>query len=307
MIELESPFGARVDAFFEAFFALEPIYATAAGYHAHDGRWPDLTEAGRSDRLAFIERWTAEFRAFDSAGLTLDQQVDRELLVGQLEAQRFAEVELREEAWSPMAWVYLIGEGLFGLVAREFAPAAVRLASVAARAESLPAVVAVARETLIGHAGRPVDRLHTEQALEQWPGLISIVADALSSAEAVVADDADVAAVLPRLRSARATAADALDALERHLREEVLPGTSGEGRLGSELFAAKMAQTVHDPGLTPERIRDRAEGEFSAVRSEMIRIAREIAPRWLPDGPVPEDDGAVVRAVLDAIAMEHPG
>src|SRR5207245_4237427 len=129
------------DAFFDAFFALEPIQATTAGHHVHDSRWPDLTEAGRADRLAFIEHWTAELRAFDPAGLTLDQQVDRDMLLGRLEALRFAEIELREEAWSPMAWVYLIGEGLFGLVAREFAPLAVRLTSLAARAEALPGLI----------------------------------------------------------------------------------------------------------------------------------------------------------------------
>ena len=58
--------------------------------------------------------------------------------------------------------------------------------------------------------------------------------------------------------------------------------------------------------MTPERIRERAEREFAAVRAEMIRIAREIAPAWLGDAPVPTTTPTVVRAVLDAIAVEHP-
>jgi uncharacterized protein (DUF885 family) len=299
-------FTARVDGFFDAFFALEPIYATAAGQHAHDGRWPDMSAAGRIERLAFIDRWSGELRSFPDADLTVDEQVDRDLLLGQLAAQRFAEVELREESWSPMAWVYLIGEGLFGLVAREFAPLAVRLASLASRSEALRAVLAVAGDTLVGHDGRVVDRLHTEQALEQWPGLIGIVDEAVAAAEAAAADDPDVAAVLPRLRAARETAADALAAFERRLREEILPGTAGEGRLGPDLFAAKMTNTLQDPALTSDRIRQRAEREFEAVRAEMIRIAREIAPRWLGEDSIPAADGDVVRAVLAAIAVEHP-
>jgi len=299
-------FAARADAFFDAFFALEPIYATAAGNHAHDGRWPDLSPAGRAARLAFIQRWTAELGSFADDDLTVDEQIDRDLLLGQLAAQAFGETELREEAWSPMAWVYLIGEGLFGLVAREFAPLADRLASLASRAEGLPEVLVAASETLVGHGDRVVDRLHTEQALEQWPGLIGIVDDAVAVAEGLAAEDPDVTAILPRLRSARETAAEALDAFERRLREEVLPETAGEGRLGPDLFAAKMRHTVHDPALTPAVIHDRAEREFEAVRAEMIRIARQIAPHWLGDGPVPAADGDVVRAVLDAIAVEHP-
>ncbi len=302
-----SDFSAVVGAFFRAFFALDPIQATTAGEHAHDGHWPDVSAAGRAARLAFIDRWTSEFAAFDDDVLTLDERVDRDLLLAELSSRRFAETVLCEDAWSPMAWVYLIGGGLFGLVSREFAPPAVRLASLASRAEGLPAVLAGAAETLVGLAGRPVDRLHTEKALEQWPGLIGIVDEALAGAEAgAAADDPEIAAILPGLRAARTVAADALAAFESRLRDEILPRSEGEGRLGPELFAAKMVHTMQDPAMTPDRIRERAEREFAAVRAEMIRIARAIAPDWLGDGPIPEADGDVVRGVLDAIAIEHP-
>ena len=301
-------FAARVDAFFEEYFRREPTDATSAGNHAYDGRWPDVSAAARPGRLAFIDEWTATFAAFADETLDLDERVDRDLLLGALDSYRFNETVLREDAWSPMAWVYLIGGGLFGLVAREFAPLADRLVSVASRAEGLPAVLDAAAEALVGIPGRPVDRFHTETALEQWPGLIGIVDDAIAAGEAAAGDDPAVAAVLPRLRTARATAADALDAFERRLRDELLPGASGEGRLGPDLFAAKLVHTMHDPSMTPERVRLQAEREFTAVRGEMIRIAREIAPAWLGDRPAPDDadDAAVVRAVLDAVAVEHP-
>ena len=97
--------------------------------------------------------------------------------------------------------------------------------------------------------------------------MIGIVDEALAAGEAAAAgDDPAVAAVLPRLRDARSTAAVALDAFEAQLREAILPGAAGEGRLGPELFAAKMAHTMQDPTMTPDRIRDRAEREYGAVR-----------------------------------------
>ncbi len=299
-------FASRVDAFFAEYFEREPTDATSAGNHAYDGLWPDVSEAARPDRRAFIDRWTATFRGFADAALDIDAQVDRDLLLGALESYRFNEVELGEDAWSPMAWVYLIGQGLFGLVAREFAPLADRLVSVAARAEGLPAVLAAATEVLIGSPDRPVDRLHTETALDQWPGLIGIVDDAIAEGEAVAAAEPAVAEVLPRLRAARVLAAAALDTFERRLRDEILPTTLGDGRLGPELFAAKLVHTMHDPSMTPKRIRQQAEREFTAVRAEMARIAREIAPAWLGDDPIPADDDALVRAVLDSVAIEHP-
>ena len=58
--------------------------------------------------------------------------------------------------------------------------------------------------------------------------------------------------------------------------------------------------------MTIESVEKQSAAEFAAVRGEMVRIAREIAPRWLKDRPVPGDDSEAVRQVLDAIALEHP-
>jgi uncharacterized protein (DUF885 family) len=300
-------FAARVDAFLQEWFALDPISATSTGMHDYDGRWPDLSKAGRANADAFVERWLATFHGVGDEELTVDDRVDRDLLTGVLEAIAFDEHDLREDAWSPMAWVYLIGGGLFELMAREFAPLADRLTSLAARAEGLPAVLDAARERLVGVDDRPVDRFHTETAIAHWPGLIGIVDDAIATAEeAAAGGDADVAAVLPRLRAARETANAALQAFEEHLRDDLLPESEGEGRLGPELYARKLVHTFRDASITADRVRERAEREFAAIRAEMIRIAREIAPRWLDEAAVPTEDAPLVRAVLDAIAQEHP-
>jgi uncharacterized protein (DUF885 family) len=307
---LVSDFSDLVDAFLDAAFALDPVFATTAGNHEHDAEWPDLSAAGREGRRAFTAKWAETFAAFPDDALTLDERVDREILLGELSAQAFGDERLREESWSAMWWVYQVGEGFFGLLAREFAPLPRRLEALASRAERLPTVLAAAKEVLVGVDGRAVDRLHVEKALQQWPGLISIVDEAIELGEAAPATGRDPvdAALLERLRSARTTAASALDAFERHLRDDLLPAAAGEGRLGPELFAEKMGHTMRDESMTPDRIRSAAESEFQAVRDEMIRIARQIAPRWLGDAPgaVPADDAACVRAVLDAVAVQHP-
>ena len=297
-------FAARADAFLHEYFALDPVVATAIGFHDQDGRWPDLSVAARPARIAFTERWAAELSAFAAGDLTLDERIDRDLLLDELASIRFGETELREDAWSPMPWIYLIGDGLFRLISREFAPLADRLTSLAARAEGLPDVLDAARETLVGVAGRPVDRLHTATALEQWSGLAEILDDAVAVGAAAEADPA-VAAILARLRAAADGARSALGAFEAHLRDVVLPVSDGEGRLGDVLFTAKLRHTMQDEAITTTRIRERADREFHAVRAEMIRIARDIAPQWLGDRAVPDGDAAVVRAVLDAIAVEH--
>jgi uncharacterized protein (DUF885 family) len=299
-----SDFQSRLDTFLAEIFALEPVFATGIGEHAHDARWPDRTAAGRDERLAFAERWLAEFGGLTD--LTPDEAIDRDLIVGELEAARFADTDLREETWNPLEWIYLAGEGLFTLNAREFAPLADRLTSAAGRMEGLPGLFEAAEEALVGVPGRPVGRFQTETALRQLPGIDALIDETLAAAEAARDTDPAVAAVLPRLTAAAATGHAATAWFATHLKERVLPASEGEGRLGAELFAAKMRHTMRSADLTPERILAGAEREFIAVRAEMIRLARDLWPAWLPDEPPPDTDDALVRGVLDAVAREHP-
>ena len=293
----------RIDEFLAEFFRINPTWATSVGAHAHDDRWPDLTERGRAERLAFIDRWLAEFRGMTE--LIGDDAIDRDLLIGELEAAHFSETVLREETWNPLDWVYLLGDGLFSLLAREFAPLDVRLTSVAGRLERMPAVIDAARASLVGHAGRPVGRFQTETALKRLPGIEELMANALDAADAA-AGTLQIGELTPRLKAAADTARKAIAGFEAHLREVVLPASEGEGRLGSELFAAKMRHTMRSDELTPARILEAAERQYEAVRAELVRISRELWPTWCPGQPVPTDDGALVRGVLDAVAAEHP-
>ena len=299
-------FSARVDALIAEHFALHPLHATAAGVHDHDGRWPDMTDAGRAERVAFCDRWSAELGQMATGDLSPDDRVDVDFLRSELAAQRFAEIELREEAWSPLEWVYLLGDGIFGLIARDFAPLADRLTSVAGRLEGMPALLEAGRDVLVGVEGRPVDRFHTEKALAQFGGIAELIGDAVAEAEGAVGSDPAVAALVPRLHVAAEASRSALDAFQAHIRDVVLPVSAGEGRIGRELFARKLVHTFRSDAATIDTIRDRARREFAAVRAEMIRIAREIWPTWCPDLPVPGDDSGAVRGVLDAIAVEHP-
>ena len=300
-----SAFADRVDAFFAELFALDPLRATEAGMHDLDGRWPDVTESGREERLLFVEGWLAELEVLADEGLEPGERIDRDVLILELEAMRFHEKELREDRWDPLEWVYLLGGGLFPLLAREFAPLATRLASSAGRLEGVPRLLDGARLALVGDAGRPVSRLHTETALKQLPGIVELADDAVRAAEEG-SSDPDVAAIVDRVRSAAATAKDALAEFEAHLRDKVLPASDGEGRLGPDLFAKRMRHTMRSDELTPERILAAADREFEAIRGEMLRLAREGWSTWCGAREMPDDEGVLIRTVLDEIAREHP-
>jgi uncharacterized protein (DUF885 family) len=306
-----SKFSGRVDVFLDEFFHLFPVAATAMGMHAVDGEWPDLSPVGRAARLAFADRWETELHAFAEAALTQDERIDRDLLLSELAALRFDETELREDAWDALGYVYLLGGGIFPLLARDFAPLPVRLASVASRLEGTPAILAAARRELGKLPGRPPSRLHTETAIKQLPGIVALAEDAVAQADAAT-DQEGVAAVAPGLRAAARTAVAAIAAFERFL-QDLLLRSSGEGRLGAELFAGKLRHTFRSD-LIPDQIMAQARVEYSAVRAEMIRIARQIWEEWVPgespptaatEGGQATADQRTVVAVTAAIGRAH--
>jgi uncharacterized protein (DUF885 family) len=308
-----STFATMVDRFLAEYFALHPLQATDAGMHAHDHEWPDLTEAGRQARLAFYRHWISDLTAIPEADLDRDARIDRDLLVEELGGRVFAEERLDEPAWDAMAWVYLLGDGIFPLLAREFAPLPDRLASVTARLDGVPGVVDAAIATLVGREGRPVSRLHAETALTQLAGVAELGSDAVAAAEAEVADPA-VAALLPGLRTAADRAAAAIERLTDHIRDRVLLTAEGEGRLGPELFAEKLRWALADASLSPDAVLAAAARDVAAVRAEMVRLSEGLWATWRPDDPIPTAategsqeaaDQRLVRGVLDAIAAMH--
>jgi len=135
-------FSDQIGMFFTEFFALNPLAATAAGMHDHDSQWPDLTEAGRAGRLGFAERWARVFEATPVGQLDRDEAVDRQLLLLVLDEIRFEDEELRQLAWDSLEWVYVMGAGIFPLIAREFAPLADRLGPIAGRGPAAQATSA---------------------------------------------------------------------------------------------------------------------------------------------------------------------
>ena len=210
--------------------------------------------------------------------------MDRDLLLGELEVQRFGE---RVSARRP-------GARSVGLCRRRRAVHAprprVRAARGPARLDRRPRRRPARRPRRgpgrSSAADRPVDRLHTEKAIEQWPG-IAIIDDAIERERRPPPADPAVAAVLPRLSAAAATARRRSSMPSSATSEVVLPASRGEGRLGPGLFAAKLRHTMRDRSITTERIRAEAEREFAAVRAEMVRIAARDRPAWLGDGPIP--------------------
>ena len=289
-----------VDDLLAGWFRHDPVQATELGNHDHDGSWPDLTPAGHAARLAFLRDAEARFSALDAASLSRDEQIDRRIVLDYLASARFSEEVLREATWSPISYVYLFGGGLFSLLAREFAPLETRLASAASRLRALPAALDAARATLDAGGSRPVSSFHTEKAIATIGGVADLARSAAAEGQRI--DDATLRA---ELNEAAEAAATAIEAFSDWLRDDLAPRANGDFRLGAKLYAQKFRHALKTE-VTVEELEHRATAAFAEVRGEMVRLARQLWPTWVPDEPMPDDDTVLVGKVLDAISSDHP-
>ena len=302
-------FAALVQDTIREYFAHSPVQATTVGIHDHDDRWPDLSAQGRRDHAAFLRGTLERFQRLDPATLSREEGIDRQVLTYYLEGDLFAIEDLSDLTWNPMSYVYVGGDGLFALLAREFAPREVRLASAAARMRGLPALLDQARENLTerrhGPEGsgtrREVSRTHTEKALKTMPGVADLARTAAAEAEELGDEE-----LRRSVQAAARLAVEAVDAYTDWLEQELLPRATGDFRLGPELYDQKFRHFLKSE-VTPDQLEARAQASYDEMRAEMLRLARALWPEWIGSEPMPDDENQLVRRVLDTIAAHHPG
>src|SRR5207247_7972858 len=108
-----SAFPKFLDAFFAWYYQTFPVNATFIGVHDYDDRLPDYSERGIGAALAAIDTLLARVRVFRHTTLPERQELDRRLVEGFLEIQRW---ELRFAEFSAgHAFVYAAGVS-FGLL-----------------------------------------------------------------------------------------------------------------------------------------------------------------------------------------------
>ena len=298
----DSKFEALGQRFLDEFGRYSPVYATALGDHRFDGDLDDLSPAGRARGTAFAKDLLRQLSAIDSKQLSRANQVDAAMLENQLRYAVWSEEKFRDWSWDPLSYTQLAGQGLYGLLAREYAPLPERLRSVTSRLEKLPLLLEQMRANLV--PGR-VPSIHAETVVKQNPGLLSLV-DELVVPNVGVLPEGDRVRLERAIERARA----AVQQHQQWLEKELLPNAKGEFRIGRELYDEKLALALMSP-LSREQIRARAEAEVERIRAEMYSTARQaLAGREdvppMPQSPNPAEQQAVIAAALELAYADRP-
>lgn len=279
-----------------------PVYATTIGDHSADGELDQVDAAGRAKSLKLLRKYQSALEAIDRDELSRANQVDAELLLHEMESSIWSIEILQEWAWNPLYYINISGSSVYSLLSRDFAPLDERLMSAASRLEQIPRFLEQARGELVADR---VPKIHTETAIAQNEGLNSIIENMIVPQMAVLSSEQQ-----ERLNAAIETARNALADHQTWLEEELLPGATGDFRIGAELYDTKLAFALNSP-LSRKEITARAEQEYENVRKQMYDVAREVYLQMhpmtaFPDSPNEAYKQAIIRAALEEAYRELP-
>ncbi|MFT5234244.1 MAG: hypothetical protein ACI9UQ_002287, partial [Candidatus Krumholzibacteriia bacterium] len=247
-----------------------------------------------AERVEFNEATLSALKEIDASKLKVANQVDHAILRENCESVIFEITELREHQWNPT--IYNPGDGLYNILARDYAPLNERLAAVKSRLEALPQSLVAARENL----NNP-PRVMTETAISQNPGVINLIMDGLQEYLAEVPE------MNEEFSKPRAAAIAALNDYGRWLETDLLPRSNGDFRLGEKLWSKKLAYSLSS-GLSAAEILAAAEVALQETRDEMYDIALPLYREYFGghvDDKNPGRDN-LIRRVLTRLSEDRP-
>lgn len=284
--------GPRVDAlaedFIEQLWQVDTEAAVAVGRFDFAARLTLPSAEQRERRRRLLKSWLPRFEAVAPSTLTPLQRMDREILLAQIRSDLWQLDELREWAWNPAA--HNPASALDKILHTDWAPVHERVNALQQRAKQLPAYYQAARQSLAD-----VTREHTELALQQLPGVLSVLEEVESAAQQV----GQGAITQPIWNAARA----AVSGYEAHLKR-LLPTARRSFRLGGALYEAKFRHDIQSTRSARETY-ELALQRREEVLASMAREASVLWPQLFASEPPPADRFARIGRVIDQLSTRH--
>jgi uncharacterized protein (DUF885 family) len=294
--EADARFESIARPYTDFYLKSNPERATTLGDHRFDDRLTDYSGESVAATVAANRKTLEQLDQIKAEELTGANRIDIEILRENISATLFDLSELKEFEWNPMTYNQSLADGVYYLLARDFSPPAERIASLKGRLAEIPRVVAQAKVNL----QRP-PLIHTQTAIEQIHGAIAQVASGLDGLlDGVPQAKADIEPLRQRAAAALSDYAD-------WLKQDLLPRSTGNFRLGETLYRKKLRLELSSD-LSKEEILARAGADLLATQEKMYQTALPLYRQYFPNASETElrDKQKVCKNVLDQLAKQHP-
>ena len=293
----DEEFGKIAKDYVEGFLSSHPESATELGDHRFDDQLTDYSAATRVRQLARAKQFREVLKKFDDISqLTGANRVDVRILRDNIDNEIFELEELREPDWNPLVYNQSLANSLYLLVARDFDLPEKRIPNLRKRLEAIPQVIQQAKENL-----QHPPRVHTETAIEQVQGAISLVREGLSP----LLDQAPQ--MKKELAALQAKTATVLEDYKKWLQDNLLKRSDGNFRIGPDKFRKKLRFALASD-LSMEEIMKRAQTDLQQTQTAIYETALPLYKKYFPnaDEKTLADKHKITAAVLDKLAAEHP-
>ncbi|MFL6542889.1 MAG: DUF885 domain-containing protein, partial [Chthoniobacterales bacterium] len=257
----------------------------------------DYSNDAVAKELAHAKQFRQQLEQFNDLNqLTGANKVDVRILKDNIDNEIFGIEELREREWDPLVYMESLANSLYLIVARDYAPAPQRAASLRKRMNAIPNVIAQAKVNL-----KNPPRVNTETAVDQVQGAISLIKDGLNE----VLDKAPDAK--KELAPVQEKAIAALTDYKNWLQNDLLPRSNGDFRIGADKFRKKLRFALASD-MSMEDLMKAARADLEQTQKAIYETALPLYKKYSPnaDEATLNDHKKVTQAVLDKLAEQRP-
>ncbi len=298
--------------FAEQPLVMDPVVATAVGYHTHtetgpdgaagetidlDTKLGDFSSAGIGARANFYKTMDARLHATGEGEypempardkLKTDRWINYKVMENRIARATFDLEKEKDFTTNPGFYVRVLGNALFTPLAVEYAPANDRYADIIGRLGEVPSVLQQAQSQV-----QSSSELHISSAREGVSGLIDLIENGIP--------DGLPAGLQGQYEPAAAAAVEALKAYDTFL--DGLD-SSRDWRLGSSLYGERIKLYSGGYEESLDSILGDLQAEFDETYKELIETAKPIHRGIYGPGGAP-NDFALMRDILDVVSDEN--
>lgn len=134
--------------FLENIWRFQPVEATQKGVHTYDTILATYTNESVKAEIDFLLFLKKQVLKINTENLSVDDNIDRRLLLSNIDMKVFQLKELKSWRKNPVLYVDECINGIYFLMLRDFAPISIRAKSIQKRLIEIPRVMKEARENI---------------------------------------------------------------------------------------------------------------------------------------------------------------
>lgn len=283
--------------FLGALWRIDPESAIYVGKYDSAAKLTIPSAATRAQQLAFIDEWLEKFGKIDPARLSDAKRTDHALVVNKLRSDRWYLTTFREFEWNPA--LYNIAGPLDLILTSEYAAKPQRLRTILKRLADVPAYFQAAQASIVNPT-----REHTQLAIEQAPGTITVLADLGKAAQESVLTPAEKNQFAQRIAAAGTALIGYVDFLTALDKTQQATSSARSFRIGKALYEQKFAHDIQ-AGVSAEQMYQKALSAREQLLQRMDVLSDELWTKTMGNVAKPADRTAKIGMVIERLSANH--